>query len=388
MDGVFWAGEIGFICDRGRDRSHFPGAQRMGPIDIVPRLAAYGQMPRLGSAPVASWFVARLFHLTRGQLGFETHDRLRNDGGGIPLKLIAFTRALKPVAFLFLRADSTGITLTGECASTYVPGQVVDSLNAALLEKPLELTACKLITIDTDPPDLPMRRRGKPQVFGWDGKKFLGYRIDEEQIFAREAAKSVPATETDIQPVDPNAKSIVIQISEKLVPTFNGTVIPTAPSVADLRAILGSPSRIVEPKMRAPVGHRNNRLHVYDELGLVFWEHHYTRRIDQCKIVLCPDELQLPGDQPPPRHFPGTLRVGGFVFPPGVVDRETILNACPILRPTGLRGSKLEEGFAAHITSSGYKLPRGGRTKRERVLSLELSWPHDPWGDPVGEDPR
>lgn len=387
MDGVFWSGELGFVCDRSWEHSHFPDARKIAPIDVAPMLVASGRLPGLGPAPEASWLIARLFHLTGERLGFESHDRLRNDGGGVPLKLIAFTRVLKPVAFLFFRADSTAITLSGECALEYMPRQIVDAFLATLLDKPLDLTVCKLITIDTDPPDLPLHRRGKAHIFGWDGKNFLGYRIDEEQIFAREAAKSAPAGATENASAEPNGNRIVIEISETLVPSINGTVISTAPSVRELRAILGSPSRILEPKLRAPVGHRNNRLHIYDALGLVFWEHHYTRRIDHCKIVLCADDLQLVGDQSPPQLFPGTLRVAGYLVPRGIVDRENVLNACPILRPLGLRGSKPGSGFAVYITSAGYQLPGGGRTKRERLQSLDLSWPHDPWGEPVRDHP-
>lgn len=386
MDGVFWQSECGFVIDRG-DWSHFPDRMKIERADIDPILSASGRLPSLGPAPVASWVVARLFHLTGERLGIETHARLRNDGGGVPLRFIAFTPSLQPLAFLFLHCDSWGIDLSGECAGDALPEQITGAFISALLEKPNELTVCKLVTIDTDPPDLPHRRRGKPHVFGWDGEKLLGFRIEEDKIFAREEGDSTRTLANQVS-ADPNARKLIIDISETLVPSINGAAITTAPSVEELHAMLGSPSRILEPKRPAPVGHRNNRLHVYDDLGLVFWEHHYTRRIDHCQIVLCPDELQLLGDQAPPRSFPGTLRIEGFVFPPGVVDLDAVLNACPMLRPTRQPLAKPGNRFSVHLRADGYTLPSGHRTKRQRVFAIELSWPHDPWGQPVLDEPR
>jgi hypothetical protein len=42
-----------------------------------------------------------------------------------------------------------------------------------------------------------------------------------------------------------------------------GFVIETAPTVTELHAVLGSPSRIDSGAQPVPVGHRNNQIHVY-----------------------------------------------------------------------------------------------------------------------------
>ena len=38
------------------------------------------------------------------------------------------------------------------------------------------------------------------------------------------------------------------------------------------------------------MGHRNNQIHVYDEIGVEFREHHYTRRIMEGTIGFWPEE--------------------------------------------------------------------------------------------------
>lgn len=188
LDGVFWQGRLGFVVDRGWAESHIADGRAIERIDIGPLLEFSGRLPDLGLAPVASWLVARLFQSTGNRLGFEPHARLRNDGGGVPIHLIAFTESLKPVAFLFLRGESSGIELWGECAAEVSLDQITSAFASALIENPDHLMRCKLTTIDADPLNLPGRRYGTPHVFGWDGRKFLGRRIDEESIVAQAAA--------------------------------------------------------------------------------------------------------------------------------------------------------------------------------------------------------
>ena len=260
---------------------------------------------------------------------------------------------------------------------------------SALLENPHELVVCKLITIDTDPSDLPPRRRGKPHVLGWDGKKFLGHRIDEERAFAREAAKAERAAATAQASIDPRARKLAFDISEMLVPSLNAITIAAAPTVRELHGIVGSPSRLLEPKQTAPVGHRSTRLHVYDDLGLVFWEHHYTRRISSCQLVFWPDEVRLLGDQPPPCQYTGLIRIGGFVLPYDAADLDSVMKGMPLFRevPRGSFWPTVERnGFSLRLTSTGYRLKNGGRTKCRRLVSMDLTWPHDPWGEPVTDD--
>ena len=49
--------------------------------------------------------------------------------------------------------------------------------------------------------------------------------------------------------------------------------------------VLGPPDRTVEPSTPAPMGYRNNQMHMYDGLGLYLNEHHATRRIQDVTFV-------------------------------------------------------------------------------------------------------
>jgi len=176
MDGVFWRGEMGFVVDPQHMASRFSDAMSIDQPDFAAILESSGQLPSLGPAPVASWLLARLFQLTRERLGFETHGRSYNDGGGYYLNFVAFTRELKPAAFFNVHGDSAGVRIWGTCAAEFTPRAILESFTEAILESPNDLMVCKLTTVDTDPPDLDKRRFGKPHVCGWDGTNFLGFR--------------------------------------------------------------------------------------------------------------------------------------------------------------------------------------------------------------------
>ncbi|MGL6074239.1 MAG: hypothetical protein ACRC8S_08765 [Fimbriiglobus sp.] len=176
MDGVFWHDDMGFVVDPQKMPASFPDAVKIEVIDFAERLEASGKLPPLGPAPVASWLLARLFQLTRDRLGFDTNERIRNDGGGYYLNFVAFTRKLKPVAFFMLHGQSKSVRLWGTCPSEISPEAVLLAFSESLLENPTDLMVCKVTTIDTDPPNLHVKRTGKPIVFGWDGTGFLGFR--------------------------------------------------------------------------------------------------------------------------------------------------------------------------------------------------------------------
>lgn len=176
MDGVFWRDDMGFVVDPQCMSSSFPDARNIDQPNFGEILKSSEKLPSLGPAPVASWLLARMFQLTRERLGFETHGRSYNDGGGYYLNIVAFTRDLRPAAFFNLHGDSTGVRLWGTCSSEFSPEAILKSFGEVLLESPDDLMKCKLTTIDSDPPNLDKQRFGKPHIYGWDGSKFLGFR--------------------------------------------------------------------------------------------------------------------------------------------------------------------------------------------------------------------
>lgn len=176
MDGVFWHNDVGYVVDIHGLPSAFPQALNFGPIVLDDMVQAAPGLPDIGTAPVASWLIARLLHLTRERVGFETTAKLYNDGGGYCLNFIAFTRDMKPIAFFYVQGTSQHCRCWGQCAPSQDPRDVVSSFVQALVADPTQLMECHLIVVDTDPPNLTQRRFGKPYELGWNGVSFLGVR--------------------------------------------------------------------------------------------------------------------------------------------------------------------------------------------------------------------
>lgn len=161
-----------------------------------------------------------------------------------------------------------------------------------------------------------------------------------------------------------------------------GFAVETAPSVADLYAVLGSPNRIDAGEQLAPVGHRNNQTHVYDGLGLTFNEHHYTRRAQQLCCWFGTDEPQCRFT--PRLPFADQLVFGDVVMPPGG-DERAFFAAAPFDFVQFIRGvwSVRLAGVSVHVQTRGRLLPSGRRGRVRQVIAVSVSWPHDNWEAPA-----
>lgn len=164
--------------------------------------------------------------------------------------------------------------------------------------------------------------------------------------------------------------------------TIDGTPILTAEPVAWFHAILGSPSRVVPAGPTAPAGHRNNHIHIYDDLGMTLNEHHYTYQIQEVDIVLdTTDAIHST-----PRPFAGRLEIGGAQIVAGAFE--------DILKSSDIRFSALHQGkwFAkvksapgsgreipVFVHTAGRKLPSGRRSKIRLVVTVAICLEHDPW---------
>lgn len=163
---------------------------------------------------------------------------------------------------------------------------------------------------------------------------------------------------------------------------INGLLIETAPSVDELYAVLGQPSRVDTGERPAPVGHRNNHIHVYDESGLTLNEHHYTRRV-QC--LSCWFETDDPPYRFTPRQpFTGRLLLEDVEMPLGGKPGEFFAKS-PIKFISEFGGiwTYKFDGFDVHVGTRGAKLRSGRRSKVLRITHVNVSWPHDNWGKPV-----
>jgi hypothetical protein len=159
---------------------------------------------------------------------------------------------------------------------------------------------------------------------------------------------------------------------------ISGHPIPEAVRPPWLHVVLGIPDRVVDPAPPPPVGHRNNPIHVYDDLGLYFHEHHWTRLAMDLVFVFWPEEEGYAFT--PRRAFSGKLKLHDYLVPAGASESQFIRKA-PIPFEEYLSGHwRAESGrFSVGMAAKGAKLRSGSRSRRRRVVSIDVSWPHDPW---------
>ena len=159
---------------------------------------------------------------------------------------------------------------------------------------------------------------------------------------------------------------------------INGRPIPEVVHPPWLHEILGIPDRIDDSASPAPVGHRNNQIHVYDDLGLYFHEHHWTRLAEDLVFVFWPEEQCH--RFAPRRAFSGHLQLRDYLVPAGASESEFVRD-CPMPFDRWLAGSWRAgtDRFRVGMNSKGAKLKSGRRSQRRRVVSIDVSWPHDPW---------
>ena len=176
LDSAFWHDDFGFLIDRSHTHIASTADLRAFRDDFIADvLDASGRLPNLNGAPVASWFLPRLVEVTRAGINLDDQEQLHNDGGGIYLEWVAFTKAFKPRSFFNVRCYSNRIVMDGKCMANTEPGELVAAFLASLLEAPGVLRKWRVSVIDVDPPKGP-GKLGRKYVFGWDGRRFLGTR--------------------------------------------------------------------------------------------------------------------------------------------------------------------------------------------------------------------
>jgi hypothetical protein len=177
-----------------------------------------------------------------------------------------------------------------------------------------------------------------------------------------------------------------MQIQVSRDPPFvliSGLRIVTAPPVADLLKAIGMPTRVDTGSNPAPPGFRNNQIHIFDSLGVYINEHHHTRRAEGITLAL----LNEPQNRfSPTNSFSGELTFNSATIPLRATETQ-FLKASPWQFEHFIAGSWScrFDGFYIGFDAIGSKLPSGRRSKRRMVASVNISWPHDPRGDPVSE---
>jgi hypothetical protein len=159
---------------------------------------------------------------------------------------------------------------------------------------------------------------------------------------------------------------------------ISGQPIPEVVQPTWLHEMLGIPDRVVDPAPPAPVGHRNNLIHVYDDLGLYFHEHHWTRLAMDLVFVFWPEEEHYAFT--PRRAFSGHLKLDDYLVTGGASESQ-LIRGCPIPFEEYLSGQwRAKSGrFSVGMVVKGAELRSGGRSKKRSAVSIDVPWPHDPW---------
>jgi hypothetical protein len=135
--------------------------------------------------------------------------------------------------------------------------------------------------------------------------------------------------------------------------------------------VLGVSGRIEEPAIPAPYGHRNNQIHVFDDLGFYLIENHATRQVDAVVFVLWLEESPFK----PACEFSGHLTIGGVSVFPGMLVKEFSGNSVVFQGPVLGRWSAEKDGVWVGIRAAGIRQRSGGRGKRFRLANVTVCIP-------------
>lgn len=157
--------------------------------------------------------------------------------------------------------------------------------------------------------------------------------------------------------------------------TMNGVSFRDAVEPGKVYEVLGKPSRIIEAGDKpAPVGHRNNQFHVYDQLGMYLNEHHHTGLIEAVTLVMHIPLAVADFET----TFRGYLEFGDILTFPGVWEKllkeTSIPFTCELRRSWSAQG----KGFSIWVMTKPRKLPDGRRTRDRYISTITVCLKHDP----------
>jgi hypothetical protein len=149
---------------------------------------------------------------------------------------------------------------------------------------------------------------------------------------------------------------------------LNGRLFRSAVQPAEYAVALGVPGRVEETLTPAPYGHRNNQIHLFDEVGLYLIEHHASRLINAIVFVLLLEESPFK----PAREFAGRLTVGGVDVLPGMLVREFSGSAIAFQGPVLGLWSAEKNGVWIGLRAAGIRQRNGRRGKRLRFENVSV----------------
>jgi hypothetical protein len=147
---------------------------------------------------------------------------------------------------------------------------------------------------------------------------------------------------------------------------INGQVFDKKLPLERYEDVLGPPTRTIDAGPPAPVGHRNNRVHVFDSEGIYLTEHHASRLIESVNFVFDPAESPFPIE----RAFGGSLKVDGHLIRAGMPERD--LDLARLTRDLPGEYSVKHENCWIGISAQGRRDSHGKRRKPRYVVRVSV----------------
>jgi hypothetical protein len=148
--------------------------------------------------------------------------------------------------------------------------------------------------------------------------------------------------------------------------TINGQVFDKKLPLERYEQILGLPSRTIDAGPPAPVGHRNNHVHVFDSEGIYMTEHHASRLIESVNFVFDPADSPFPIGG----TFHGNLEVDGQRIRSGMLERD--LDPAQMTRDLPGEYSVKHKHCWIGISAQGRRDSHGKRRKPRYVVRVSV----------------
>jgi hypothetical protein len=128
--------------------------------------------------------------------------------------------------------------------------------------------------------------------------------------------------------------------------------------------VLGASSRTVEAGQPAPAGHRNNQVHIFDDIGIYVTEHHASGLIESVNFVFNPSEIPFPIGH----GFSGDLTLFGFPVQAHTTENDVL--AEPFRKDLPGEYSVAGEHCRVLVSLIGRRTSSGKRSKPRYVVRV------------------
>jgi hypothetical protein len=170
VPGAFQYGGVWFLTDHTIARvSH---AVSCPALDFLELARSDTRLPDLAGAPVASWLLARVSSMTRGNMPFSFDQVQGSDGNDLYLGFTCHEGDGKVVGSVAFLASSDHISLHANAVPPAPPERLRDAIIKAVFSSPLKVARSRVTVTWTDGTD-DAARNSIPRAYGFDGEHYL-----------------------------------------------------------------------------------------------------------------------------------------------------------------------------------------------------------------------